>query len=466
LYKIRIHNKTNINYNLNKKIAMKVEEILSNLEAKHPGEKEYLQAVKEVLHSVKDVYNQHPEFEKAKIIERMVEPDRIFTFRVTWVDDKGEVQTNLGYRVQFNNAIGPYKGGIRFHASVNLSILKFLGFEQTFKNALTTLPMGGGKGGSDFSPRGKSDKEIMRFCQAFILELWRNLGPDRDVPAGDIGVGGREVGYMYGMYKKLAQENTGTFTGKGLDFGGSKIRPEATGFGACYFVSDMLATKGETYEGKTVAISGFGNVAWGAATKATELGAKVVTISGPDGYVYDPDGISGEKIDYMLELRSSGEDIVAPYAEKYPNAQFFAGKKPWEVKVDIAMPCATQNELGKEDAEMLVKNGVQIVGEVSNMGCTPEAIDTFIENKVLYGPGKAVNAGGVATSGLEMSQNAMHLSWSEAEVDEKLHGIMRDIHTQCVKYGTEADGYINYMKGANIAGFMKVANAMMGQGIL
>ena len=445
---------------------MKVEEILSNLEAKHPGEHEYLQAVKEVLLSVKDVYNQHPEFEKAKIIERMVEPDRIFTFRVTWIDDKGEVQTNLGYRVQFNNAIGPYKGGIRFHASVNLSILKFLGFEQTFKNALTTLPMGGGKGGSDFSPRGKSDKEIMRFCQAFILELWRNLGPDRDVPAGDIGVGGREVGYMYGMYKKLAQENTGTFTGKGLDFGGSKIRPEATGFGACYFVSDMLATKGESYQGKTVAISGFGNVAWGAATKATELGAKVVTISGPDGYVYDPDGISGEKIDYMLELRSSGEDIVAPYAEKYPNATFYAGKKPWEVKVDIAMPCATQNELGKEDAEMLVKNGVQIVGEVSNMGCTPEAIDTFIENKVLYGPGKAVNAGGVATSGLEMSQNAMHLSWSEAEVDEKLHGIMHDIHTQCVKYGTEADGYINYMKGANIAGFMKVANAMMGQGVL
>lgn len=445
---------------------MKVEEILSNLEAKHPGEKEYLQAVKEVLLSVKDVYNQHPEFEKAKIIERMVEPDRIFTFRVTWIDDKGEVQTNIGYRVQFNNAIGPYKGGIRFHASVNLSILKFLGFEQTFKNALTTLPMGGGKGGSDFSPRGKSDKEIMRFCQAFILELWRNLGPDRDVPAGDIGVGGREVGYMYGMYKKLAQEHTGTFTGKGLDFGGSKIRPEATGFGACYFVADMLATKGETFAGKTVAISGFGNVAWGAATKATELGAKVVTISGPDGYVYDPDGISGDKIDYMLELRSSGEDIVEPYVEKYPNAQFFAGRKPWEIKVDIAMPCATQNELGKDDADALVQNGVQIVGEVSNMGCTPEAIDTFIEHKVLYGPGKAVNAGGVATSGLEMSQNAMHLSWSEAEVDEKLHGIMRDIHTQCVKYGTESDGYINYMKGANIAGFMKVANAMMGQGVI
>ena len=445
---------------------MNVNEILSNLEAKHPGEKEYLQAVREVLLSVKDVYNQHPEFEKAKIIERMVEPDRIFTFRVAWVDDKGEVQTNIGYRVQFNNAIGPYKGGIRFHASVNLSILKFLGFEQTFKNALTTLPMGGGKGGSDFSPRGKSDGEIMRFCQAFILELWRNLGPDRDVPAGDIGVGGREVGYMFGMYKKLAQEHTGTFTGKGLEFGGSKIRPEATGFGACYFVRNMLKTKGEDFAGKTVAISGFGNVAWGAATKATQLGAKVVTISGPDGYVYDPDGISGEKIDYMLKLRASGDDIVEPYVEKFPGATFYPGRRPWEVKVDIAMPCATQNEVDKEDAENLVKNGVLCVGEVSNMGCTPEAIDTFIENKIMYGPGKAVNAGGVATSGLEMSQNAMHLSRSEAEVDEKLHGIMNDIHTQCVKYGTEEDGYINYMKGANIAGFMKVANAMMAQGII
>ena len=445
---------------------MKVNEILANLEAKHPGEKEYLQAVKEVLLSVEDVYNKHPEFEKAKIIERMVEPDRIFTFRVPWTDDKGEVQTNIGYRVQFNNAIGPYKGGIRFHASVNLSILKFLGFEQTFKNALTTLPMGGGKGGSDFSPRGKSDAEIMRFCQAFILELWRNLGPDRDVPAGDIGVGGREVGYMYGMYKKLAQEHTGTFTGKGLDFGGSKIRPEATGFGACYFVRNMLKTMGEDFAGKTVAISGFGNVAWGAATKATQLGAKVVTISGPDGYIYDPDGISGEKIDYMLELRASGEDIVAPYAEKYPNATFYPGRKPWEVKVDIAMPCATQNEVDKEDAENIVKNKVMCVGEVSNMGCTPEAIDLFITNKIPYGPGKAVNAGGVATSGLEMSQNAMHLSWSEKEVDDRLHEIMNNIHEQCVKYGTEPDGYINYMKGANIAGFMKVAHAMMGQGVI
>ena len=445
---------------------MKVNEILAGLEAKHPGEKEYLQAVKEVLLSVEDVYNEHPEFEKAKIIERMIEPDRIFTFRVTWTDDRGEVQTNLGYRVQFNNAIGPYKGGIRFHASVNLSILKFLGFEQTFKNALTTLPMGGAKGGSDFSPRGKSDAEIMRFCQAYILELWRNLGPDRDVPAGDIGVGGREVGYMYGMYKKLAQEHTGTFTGKGLDFGGSKIRPEATGFGACYFVRNMLRSMGEDFAGKTVAISGFGNVAWGAALKATELGAKVVTISGPDGYVYDPTGISGEKIDYMLELRASGDDIVAPYAERYPEATLYPGRRPWEVKVDIAMPCATQNEVGKEDAENLVRNKVMCVGEVSNMGCTPEAIDTFIANKIHYGPGKAVNAGGVATSGLEMSQNAMHLSWSEKEVDDRLHEIMNNIHEQCVRYGKEPDGYINYMKGANIAGFMKVAHAMLGEGVI
>ncbi|WP_301963821.1 NADP-specific glutamate dehydrogenase [uncultured Muribaculum sp.] len=445
---------------------MDINNIMNALEAKHPGEKEYLQAVKEVLLSVADVYNQHPEFEKARIIERMVEPDKIVTFRVTWIDDKGEVQTNIGYRVQFNNAIGPYKGGIRFHASVNLSILKFLGFEQTFKNALSTLPMGGGKGGSDFSPRGKSDREIMRFCQAFMLGLWKNLGPDRDVPAGDIGVGGREVGYMYGMYKKLINECTGTFTGKGLDFGGSRIRPEATGFGAIYFVNDMLARKGETIKDKKVAISGFGNVAWGAALKATELGAKVVTISGPDGYVYDPDGISGDKIEYMLELRASGNDVVEPYVEKYPNATFFPGRKPWEQKVDIALPCATQNELNGDDAKQLVDNNVELVAEVSNMGCTPEAIDHFIETRTIYAPGKAVNAGGVATSGLEMSQNAMHLTWSAEEVDQKLHGIMDDIHEQCVKYGTQPDGYINYMKGANIAGFMKVANAMMGQGII
>ncbi len=433
---------------------------------KHPGEKEYLQAVKEVLMCVEDVYNQHPEFEKAKIIERMVEPDRIFTFRVTWTDDRGEVQTNIGYRVQFNNAIGPYKGGIRFHASVNLSILKFLGFEQTFKNALTTLPMGGAKGGSDFSPRGKSDAEIMRFCQAFMLELWKNIGIDRDVPAGDIGVGGREVGYMYGMYKKLRNECDGSMTGKAMEFGGSRIRPEATGFGALYFVQSMLAAKGEDIKGKTVAISGFGNVAWGAALKATELGAKVVTISGPDGYVYDPEGIAGDKISHMLYLRATGDDIVAPYVEQFPEAKFFAGKKPWEQKVDIALPCATQNELDEADALKLIENGVMMVAEVSNMGCTPEAIDALIKAKVTYAPGKAVNAGGVATSGLEMSQNAMHLQWSAEEVDEKLHGIMREIHEQCLKYGTEPDGYINYMKGANIAGFMKVANAMMGQGVI
>ncbi len=445
---------------------MDINNILSGLEAKHPGEKEYLQAVKEVLICVEDVYNQHPEFEKAKIIERMVEPDRIVTFRVTWIDDKGEVQNNIGYRVQFNNAIGPYKGGIRFHASVNLSILKFLGFEQTFKNALTTLPMGGAKGGSDFSPRGKSEAEIMRFCQAFILCLWKNLGPDRDVPAGDIGVGGREVGYMYGMYKKLVNECTGTFTGKGMEFGGSRIRPEATGFGALYFVQNMLAKRNDSIEGKRVAVSGFGNVAWGATLKATQLGAKVVTISGPDGYIYDPEGISGDKIDYMLYLRATGEDIVAPYAEKYPEATFFPGRKPWEQKVDIALPCATQNEVNGEDAKLLVENGVEIVAEVSNMGCTPEAIDTFISNRVVYAPGKAVNAGGVATSGLEMSQNAEHLQWSAQEVDDRLHEIMSNIHTQCVEHGTEPDGFINYMKGANIAGFMKVANAMLGQGII
>ena len=444
---------------------MKTDVILSALEAKHPGEKEYLQAVKEVLLSIEDVYNQHPEFEKAKIIERLVEPERIFTFRVPWVDDKGEVQVNLGYRVQFNNAIGPYKGGIRFHPSVNLSILKFLGFEQTFKNALTTLPMGGGKGGSDFAPRGKSDAEIMRFCQAFILELWRNLGPDRDVPAGDIGVGGREVGYMYGMYKKLARENTGTFTGKGMEFGGSILRPEATGFGALYFVHQMLETHGIDIKGKTVAISGFGNVAWGAALKATQLGAKVVTISGPDGYVYDPAGISGEKIDYMLELRASGNDVVEPYVEQFPGSTFYAGQKPWGLKVDIALPCATQNELDGEDAKKLIENGTLCVAEVSNMGCTAEAVDLFVAHKQLFAPGKAVNAGGVATSGLEMTQNAEHISWTAEEVDARLHQIMSNIHGQCVAHGKEGD-YINYVKGANIAGFMKVAKAMMAQGIV
>ncbi|MDD2284423.1 MAG: NADP-specific glutamate dehydrogenase [Paludibacter sp.] len=444
---------------------MNIEKIMVSLESKHPGEQEYLQAVREVLTSIEDVYNEHPEFEKAKIAERLVEPDRIFTFKVPWVDDKGDVQVNLGYRVQYNNAIGPYKGGLRFHSSVTLSILKFLGFEQIFKNALTTLPMGGGKGGSDFNPRGKSPAEVMRFCQSYMLELWRHIGAETDIPAGDIGVGAREIGYLYGMYKKLACENTGVFTGKGLEYGGSLIRPEATGFGGLYFVSQMLETAGESIKGKTIAISGFGNVAWGAALKATEMGAKVITISGPDGYVLDENGISGEKIDYMLELRSSCNDVVAPYAEKF-GAKFFPGKRPWEVKVDIALPCATQNELNADDARMLINNGVKCVGEISNMGCTPEAIDLFLAHKIIYGPGKAVNAGGVATSGLEMTQNAMHINWTAAEVDAKLQQIMSEIHAQCVKYGREPDGYINYMKGANVAGFLKVAKAMLSQGVV
>ena len=445
---------------------MNVNSIMQQLERKHPGEKEYLQAVHEVLLSVEDVYNQHPEFEKAKIIERLVEPERVITFRVPWVDDRGDVQVNIGYRVQFNSAIGPYKGGLRFHASVNLSILKFLGFEQTFKNALTTLPMGGGKGGSDFSPRGKSDGEVMRFCQAFMAELYRHIGPDEDIPAGDIGVGTREIGYLFGMYKKLTHQFQGVLTGKGLEWGGSRIRPEATGYGALYFVSQMLKEHGLDIKGKTVAISGFGNVAWGAAKKATELGAKVVTISGPDGYIYDPTGIYGEKIDYMLELRASGEDICAPYAEKYPEATFFEGKRPWEQKVDIALPCATQNEVSGEDADNILRNGTLCVAEVSNMGCTEEAANKFLAAKQLFAPGKAVNAGGVATSGLEMTQNSERLSWSDEEVDAKLHQIMLGIHESCVKYGRQADGYVNYVKGANVAGFMKVAKAMMAQGIV
>ena len=445
---------------------MKSADILAALEAKHPGETEFLQAVKEVLHSVEDVYNQHPEFEREAIIERLVEPDRIYTFRVPWIDDNGKVHVNIGYRVQFNNAIGPYKGGIRFHHTVNLSILKFLGFEQTFKNALTTLPMGGGKGGSDFSPRGRSDREIMRFCQSFMLELWKYIGPDTDVPAGDIGVGGREVAYMYGMYKKLRHEHTGTLTGKGFEFGGSRLRPESTGYGAVYFDNHMCEANCIDFKGKTVAISGFGNVAWGVAKKATELGAKVVTISGPDGYVYDSEGINTEeKFQCLLDLRSSGNDVVSDYAKKCPNAQFFAGKKPWEQKVDIAMPCATQNEMNEDDAKMLHKNGVLLVAETSNMGCTAEAAEYYVANKIIFGPGKAVNAGGVATSGLEMTQNAMHIYWTNEEVDARLHQIMSDIHEQCLKYGRE-DGYINYVKGANIAGFLKVANAMLQQGIV
>ena len=445
---------------------LNIEKFMTSLEAKHPGEREYLQAVREVLVSIEDVYNQHPEWERTSLLERLVEPERIITFRVPWVDDQGKVQVNLGYRVQYNSAIGPYKGGLRFHASVNLSILKFLGFEQTFKNALTTLPMGGGKGGSDFSPRGKSDGEIMRFCQSFMSELFRHIGPEIDIPAGDIGVGAREIGYLFGQYKRLTRDFSGVLTGKGLDYGGSLVRPEATGFGGLYFVSEMLQRAGHSIEGKTVAISGFGNVAWGAATKATQMGAKVVTISGPDGYVYDPDGISGEKIDCMLELRASGNDIVQPYAEQFPSATFFPGRRPWEQKVDIALPCATQNELNGEDAKALTDNGVLCVGEISNMGCTPEAIDHFLELKTLYAPGKAVNAGGVATSCLEMSQNAGHIVWSAEDVDKRLHEIMHSIHTQCVKYGEREDGTINYVRGANVAGFMKVARAMMAQGVV
>ena len=446
---------------------MNVNNLMAELERKHPGENEYLQAVREVLESIEEVYNQHPEFEKAKIVERLVEPDRIFTFRVTWVDDKGEVQTNLGYRVQFNSAIGPYKGGLRFHKAVNPSMLKFLGFEQTFKNALTTLPMGGAKGGSDFDPTGKSNAEIMRFCQAFMLELWHNIGVDTDVPAGDVGVGGREIGFLNGMYQKLARKyHTGVLTGKGETWGGSILRPEATGFGALYFVQHMLHLAGKKLEGAKIAISGFGNVAWGVATKATELGAKVVTISGPDGYIYDPAGLDKEKIAYMLELRASNNDVVAPYADRFAGSTFFAGRKPWERKVDIAMPCATQNELDGEDARKLLANGVKVVAEVSNMGCRPEAIDAFIAAKIPYGPGKAVNAGGVATSGLEMTQNAQKLNWTAEEVDAKLHQIMSSIHHACLEYGTEKDGYINYMKGANIAGFMKVAKSMVEQGVL
>jgi len=445
---------------------MNLTKILADLERRNPGEHEYLQAVKEVLISIEDIYNKNPQFDTANIIERLVEPDRVLTFKVPWVDDRGVVHVNRGFRIQFNNAIGPYKGGLRFHPSVNLSILKFLGFEQIFKNALTTLPMGGAKGGSDFDPKGKSNSEIMRFCQSFMLELWRIIGPETDVPAGDIGVGGREIGYLYGMYKKLTHEHTGVLTGKGINWGGSLVRPEATGFGVVYFTSEMLATINTSFNDKVVAVSGFGNVAWGAVKKATELGAKVVTLSGPDGYIYDPEGISGEKIDFMLELRASNEDIVSPYATEFKSATFVAGKHPWEVKCDIALPCATQNELTLEDAQNLVANKCICVCEGANMPCIPEAIDYFQNNKLLYAPGKASNAGGVATSGLEMSQNSVKMNWGREEVDKRLHEIMKNIHESCRKFGTQPDGYVDYVKGANIAGFLKVANAMLDLGIV
>ena len=445
---------------------MDAKKVLEDLKRRFPNEPEYHQAVEEVLTTIEEEYNKHPEFEKANLIERLCIPDRVYQFRVTWVDDKGQVQTNMGYRVQHNNAIGPYKGGIRFHKSVNLGILKFLAFEQTFKNSLTTLPMGGGKGGSDFSPRGKSNAEVMRFCQAFMLELGRHIGPDVDVPAGDIGVGGREVGYMFGMYKKLTREFSGVFTGKGLEFGGSLIRPEATGYGNVYFLQEMLKTKGDSVEGKRVLISGAGNVAQYTAEKVLQLGGIVLTMSDSDGYIYDPDGIDREKLDYIMELKTIYRGRIKEYVEKYPTAKYVAGAKPWNEKADIALPSATQNEISEEAAQALVANGVIAVSEGANMPSTPGAIRVFQEAKILYSPGKASNAGGVSVSGLEMSQNSERLSWTSQEVDQRLHAIMENIHANCVKYGTEADGYVNYVKGANVAGFMKVAKAMMAQGIV
>ena len=445
---------------------MKATEVMDDLRRRFPNEPEYLQAVEEVISTIEDVYNEHPEFDAYNLIERLCIPDRIFSFRVSWIDDNGKVQNNMGYRIQHNNAIGPYKGGIRFHSSVNQSILKFLAFEQTFKNSLTTLAMGGAKGGSDFSPRGKSDKEVMRFCQAFIAELWRHIGPDTDVPAGDIGVGGREVGYMYGMYKKMAREFTGTFTGKGLEFGGSLIRPEATGYGNVYFLLNMLATKGIDIKDKVVAISGSGNVAQYTAEKLLQLGAKVVSMSDSDGTIYVPEGISQEQLNYIFKLKNEYRGRIREFAEEY-GCQYFEGERPWKhCKCDIAMPSATQNEIDGDDARALLANGVIAVSEGANMPSTPEAIKEFLNARILYAPGKAANAGGVSVSGLEMAQNSQKLSWSAAEVDEKLKGIMKEIHHQCELFGKEADGYIHYVKGANVAGFMKVARAMMAQGVL
>ena len=439
---------------------------MENLKQRFPNEPEYHQAVEEVLGTIEEEYNKHPEFEKFNLIERLCIPDRIYTFRVNWIDDNGNYRTNMGYRVQHNNAIGPYKGGIRFHASVNLSILKFLAFEQTFKNSLTTLPMGGAKGGSDFSPRGKSAAEVMRFCQAFMLELWRHIGPDTDVPAGDIGVGGREVGYMFGAYKKYTHEFSGVLTGKGREFGGSLIRPEATGYGNVYFLMEMLKTKGTDLKGKTCLISGSGNVAQYTAQKVLQLGGKVLTMSDSDGYVYDPNGIDQEKLNWIMELKNQYRGRIREYAEEFEGVKYVPGEKPWNEVADIALPCATQNEISEEAAKALVANGVMAVCEGANMPTVPAAIKVFQNAKILYAPGKASNAGGVSVSGLEMTQNSIRLSWSAEEVDAKLHDIMLDIHRNCVKYGTEPDGYVNYVKGANIAGFMKVAKAMMAQGVI
>lgn len=445
---------------------MNAVQVVEELKRRFPNEPEYIQAVSQVLPTIEEEYNKHPEFEKSNLIERLCIPDRVIEFRVTWVDDNGKVNTNMGYRIQHNNVIGPYKGGIRFHKSVNLGILKFLAFEQTFKNSLTTLPMGGAKGGSDFSPRGKSDAEVMRFCQAFMNELYRHIGPDVDVPAGDIGVGGREVGYLFGQYKKLTHEWSGVLTGKGREFGGSLIRPEATGYGTVYFLLSMLETRGIELAGKNVLISGAGNVAQYAAEKCIQLGAKVLTMSDSDGYIYDPDGIDREKLDFIMELKNIERGRIKEYADEYPNAVYHAGERPWNEKADIALPCATQNEINGDEAKTLVENGIIAVAEGANMPSTPDAIATFQTAKILYAPGKASNAGGVSVSGLEMSQNSERLSWTSEDVDNRLKLIMKDIHDNCVKYGTEDDGHINYVKGANIAGFMKVAKAMMAQGIV
>jgi glutamate dehydrogenase (NADP+) len=439
----------------------KINEFMEALKGRTPGEAEFHQAAQEVVESVWETYDSNPKYKNAKILEKMCEPERTIMFRVPWFNDNGEVEINRGYRVEFNSAIGPYKGGLRFHPSVTLSALKFLGFEQTFKNSLTTLPMGGGKGGSDFNTKGRSDNEIMRFCQSFMTELCKHIGPNTDIPAGDIGVGGREIGYLFGQYKRIRNEFTGVLTGKPLEFGGSLVRPEATGFGSVYFAQHMVAENNETLEGKTIALSGFGNVTWGAALKLTELGAKVVTISGPDGYVYDKEGLDAEKIDYLLDLRASNNDVVAPYAEKF-GAEFFAGQKPWGAKVDMAFPCAIQNELNEDDAKLLVANGCKYVVETSNMGCTAEAMLYLVDN-CSFAPGKAANAGGVAVSGLEMSQNSLRFNWTAEEVDAKLSRIMKDIHDTCAKFGKK-DGKINYVNGANIGGFVKVAEAMVAQG--
>ncbi len=442
----------------------KVKEFMDYATKRNPHEPEFLQAVYEVAETVLPFIEENPRYKGKMLLERMIEPERVVMFRVPWVDDKGNLQINRGYRVEFNSAIGPYKGGLRFHPTVNLSILKFLGFEQVFKNSLTTLPMGGGKGGSDFDPKGKSDMEVMRFCQSFMQELYRHIGPDTDVPAGDIGVGGREIGFLFGMYKKLKNEFTGVLTGKGLSYGGSLLRPEATGYGLVYFAQTMLGTKGESFEGKTVLVSGAGNVAQYATEKVIQLGGKVVTMSDSNGFIYDPDGIDEEKLAFVMHLKNVKRGRIKEYVEKYPTAQYFEGQRPWGIKADIALPCATQNEIDGKDAETLVKNGVMCVAEGANMPTTPDGIEVFQKAKILYSPGKASNAGGVAVSGLEMSQNSMRLQWTREEVDAKLQQIMNNIHESCVRYGTESNGYVNYVRGANIAGFVKVADAMLAQG--